>query len=109
MLKHIKKIISAFILTAIVFAFLHSEAGLLDYDDSNHGAHDYCELIKDINAHSNIQQQRLPRIEFNDASCFYCFEKNETQTVQTSFEIEDQNLKANPSTDLYLFNRTFLI
>lgn len=102
-------VVALILLTIMTFAFLHSEVGLFDFDDSNHGSHDYCELIKDVNAHSNIQQQKLPRIEFNDAICFHCFEKNETQTVQTSFEIENQNLKANPSTDLYLFNRTFLI
>ena len=103
------KVVAVILLAIISFTFLHSEAGLFDFDDSNHCSHDYCELVKNVNSHSNILQQKLPLIKFIDVICSHCFEKFEMQMVQTSFEKENQNLKANLFFDLYLFNKTFLI
>ena len=40
------KLIALTLLGAIVFTFLHSELGFLDYDGDNHGAHDYCEIVE---------------------------------------------------------------
>lgn len=105
----ITKNIAVIIIAVIAFIFLHSEFGLFDFDDNNHSTHDYCEIVKNTTAHSKIFQQKLLKFEFNDAICFHCFEKNEKQTVQINFEIVNQKLGANPSTDLYLLNRTFLI
>jgi hypothetical protein len=92
-----------------VFSFLHSEVGLLDFDGDNHGAHDYCQIIKNTNAHSKILREDLPKLEPNKDICIHCFEEIEAQETQTSFERTDHHLKAKPSTDLYLFNNTFLI
>ena len=103
------RVIAVIILTAIMFTFLHSELGLLDFDGHNHGTHDYCEIAKNTNSHSNTLRVELPKLDLNKDICFHCFEKVETQAVQTSFEITGHHLKAKPFTDLYLFNRTFLI
>ncbi len=104
-----KRIIALLILGFFVFSFLHSELGLLDYDSDNHGAHDYCEIVKNTRTHSKILQEELPKLELNKDICFHCFEEIEAQTAQTSFEIMDHHLNAKPFTKLYLFNRTFLI
>jgi len=104
-----KRIIAPLLLGFFVFSFLHSELGLLDYDGNNHGAHDYCEIVKNTNTHSKILREELPKLELNKDLCVHCFEEIEAQATQTSFEITDHHLKAKPFTDLYLFNRTFLI
>lgn len=81
----------------------------MDYDGANHGAHDYCEILKNTNAYSKILREELPKLEMNKDICIHCFEEIETQAAQTSFEITDHHLRAKPFTDLYLFNSTFLI
>ena len=105
----IKRTIALLLLGFIVFSFLHSELGLLDFDGDNHGAHDYCQIVKNTNAQSKILPNPLPKLELNKDLCVNCFEEVEAQANKTSFEKTDHHLKAKPFTDLYLFNRTFLI
>ena len=105
----VKRTIALLFLGVFVFSFLHSEMGFLDFDGDNHGAHDYCQIVKNTNAQSKILPEPLPKLELNKYLCVHCFEEVEAQVAQTSFEITDHHLKAKPSTDLYLFNNTFLI
>jgi hypothetical protein len=104
-----KKITALILLGFFVFSFLHSELGFLDFDGDNHGAHDYCQIVKNANTHSKVIREDLPKLEINKDICNNCFEEIEAQETQTSFERTDHHLKAKPSTDLYLFNNTFLI
>ncbi|MDP2303887.1 MAG: hypothetical protein Q8N03_15845 [Ignavibacteria bacterium] len=103
------KLIALTLLIAIVFSFLHSELGFLDFDGDNHGTHDYCEIVKNTNTHSKIIREELPKLELNKDICIHCFSKIEAKETQTSFVRADHHLKVKPSTDLYLFNNTFLI
>lgn len=107
--NNVKRITAFILLSFFVFSFLHSELGFLNYDDSNHNTHDYCEIVKNTNAHSKILREELQKLELNKNICIHCFEEIEAQETQTSFERTDHHLKAKPSTDLYLFNNTFLI
>ncbi len=104
-----KKTMALLFLGAFIFSFLHSELGLLDFDGDNHGAHDYCQIVKNTNAHSKILRENLPKLELNKYICIHCFEEIEAQETQTSFERIDHHLKTLSSADLYLFNKTFLI
>ncbi|MEW6506166.1 MAG: hypothetical protein AB1432_00315 [Bacteroidota bacterium] len=104
-----KQITALILLGFFVFSFLHSELGFLDFDGDNHGAHDYCQIVKNTNPHSKILREDLPKLELNKNICIHCFEEIEAQETQTSFERTDYHLKAKPSTDLYLVNNTFLI
>ena len=92
-----------------VFSFLHSELGLLDFDGNNHGVHDYCEIVKNTNNHSKTLKDDLPKLEINKDFCFHCFEEIEAQVTQTCFERTDDHQIVKQSTEVYLFNRTFLI
>lgn len=105
----VKRTIALILLGFFVFAFLHSELGFLNYDDSNHSTHDYCQIVKNTNTHSQMLREIQPKLELNKDICIHCFEEIEAQETQTSFERTDHRLKAKPSTDLYLFNNTFLI
>lgn len=107
--NNVKRTIALLFLGVFVFSFLHSELGFLNFDGDNHGAHDYCQIVKNTNTHSKILREDLPKLEFNKDICIHCFEEIEAQETQTSFERTDHHLKAKPSTDLYLFNNTFLI
>ncbi len=103
------KIISLSLLGFFVFSFLHSELGFLDYDGDNHGTHDYCEIDKNTNTHSNILKDELSKLEPNKDICIHLFEEIEAQETQTSFEITDHHFTTKPFLDLYLLHRTFLI
>ncbi|MEW6195599.1 MAG: hypothetical protein AB1521_10635 [Bacteroidota bacterium] len=104
------KIIAAIILTVIVFTFLHSEAGLLNYDGDNHGAHDYCEIVK--TAATKITKdisKSVVSLKVDKSICFHCID--ETKQSTKAFTILDSEHFHTPqkTTEVYLFNRTFLI
>jgi uncharacterized membrane protein len=103
------RVISIVIFTALMFTFLHSEVGLFDFDNHNHGVHDYCDIVKNTNSHSNILREELPKLELNKDNYIHSSETFETRVSQTSFVITNQHLKAKPFPDLYLVNNTFLI
>jgi hypothetical protein len=105
----VRKVTALILLGFFIFSFLHSELGFLNYDHSNHGGHDYCEIIKNTNTHSKTLREIQPRLEINKDICIHCFEEIEAQATQTLFEKRDNNQNAKSFTDLYLFNRTFLI
>ena len=107
--KNTNRTITLILLGFFVFSFLHSELGFLNFDGDNHGAHDYCQIIKNTNTHSKILPNTLTKLGLNKDLCVHCFEETESQATKNSFEITDHHLKAKPSTDLYLFNNTFLI
>ena len=109
-IKKISNVIAAIILTVIVFAFLHSEAGLLNYDGDNHGSHDYCEIVK--TAATKITKdisKSVVSLKVDKSICFHCID--ETQQSTKAFTILDSEHFHTPqkTTEVYLFNRTFLI
>lgn len=109
-LKHITKIISAFILTVIVFTFLHSEAGLLAYDGSDHGAHDYCEIVKIATTKITKDASKyIIKLEVNKSICFHCIDEPNQHTKSFAILDSDQFYTPQKTTEVYLFNQTFLI
>ena len=110
MLKHIKKIIPVFILTAIVFAFLHSETGLLAYDGNNHGAHDYCEIVK--SATTKITRgvlEYIIKLQVNKSICLHCFDGITHHNKLFITLATERFYISKKTTKVYLFNRAFLI
>jgi hypothetical protein len=108
-INKITKVIAFCSLTMLTFTFLHSEIGLFDFDGNNHASHDYCEIVKNTNAHSKLLKEELPKLEPNKSLCFHFINETETQVVQVYFENTDHHLIGKQSTEIYLFNRTFLI
>lgn len=96
-------------LGAFVFSFLHSELGLLDFDGNNHGAHDYCQIVKNTNPHTKILREDLPKLELNKDICIHCIDDVKGDDVITSLAITNEHQIFKQSTKVYLFNRTFLI
>jgi len=105
----VKRKIALILMGVFIFSFLHSELGFLDFDGDTHGEHDYCQIVKNTNPHTKILREDLPKPELNKAICIHCFDEIEAQETQTSFERADLHLQAKPTSDLYLFNNTFLI
>jgi tRNA(Ile)-lysidine synthase TilS/MesJ len=106
----VKRIISFLLLGFFIFTFLHSELGFLDYDDHHHACRDYCEIVKNANTHSKfLQDKLLTKLERNKNICLHCIEVIEAQITQTCFERTDQHQIIKQFTEVYLFNRTFLI
>lgn len=105
----VKKTMALLILGVFVFSFLHSELGLLDFDGGNHGEHDYCQIVKNTNTYSKILREDLPKLELNKDICIHCYNEIEAKKTLITFGKADYHLKTKPTTDLYLFNNTFLI
>ena len=105
----IKRTIALFFLGFFVFSFLHSELGFLNFDGDNHGAHDYCQIVKNTNTHSKILQEDLPKLELNKDICIHCIDDVKGDAVITSLAISDEHQIFKQSTEVYIFNNTFLI
>lgn len=105
-----KRTIALLFLGGVIFSFLHSELGLFNYDGDNQACRNYCEIIKNADTYSKILREELPsRLTPNKEICIHCFEEFEAQVTQTCFERTDQHQIVKQSTEVYLFNRTFLI
>ncbi|MCL5028021.1 MAG: hypothetical protein M1480_03270 [Bacteroidetes bacterium] len=104
------KIISAFILLTIVFAFLHSEAGLLNYDGNNHGAHDYCEIVKTATTKiaKDVSKGSF-KLTVDKSICFHCLDETNQHTRSFTTLDSKQCYAPKKTTEVYLFNSTFLI
>ena len=108
-LNRISKAIATIIMTIIIFAFLHSETGLFNFDKGNHSTHDYCQIVKNTNTHSQILRDNLPKLELNKDICIHCIDDVKGDDVITSLAISDEHQLFKQSTEVYLFNNTFLI
>ena len=107
--KTLRLIILLFLLGNGSILFLHSELGLLNCDKSNHGVHDFCEIIKISSTISKTVQVFKPNIEIGTIICQHCANESETQIFQNRFERSKDHLIDKQSTQIYLFNKTFLI
>ena len=95
---------------AIVFTFLHSEAGLLDYDDSNHSAHDYCEIVKSATTKITKDVPKdIVKLQVNASICFHNIDETNRLTKAITTLDSEQFYTPQKTTEVYLFNRTFLI
>lgn len=104
-----KRTIALILLGVFVFSFLHSELGFLDFDGDNHGAHDYCQIIKNTNTHSKVLREDLPKLERNKDICIHCIDDIKAVDVVITLASTDEHQLFKQSTEAYLFNRTFLI
>lgn len=109
-IKKISNVIAAIILTVIVFTFLHSEAGLLNYDGDNHGTHDYCEIVK--TAATKVTKdisKSVVSLKVDKSICFHCIDETKQSTKAFTILDSEQFHTPQKTTEVYLFNRTFLI
>jgi hypothetical protein len=80
-LRHIG-ICSLILLGVIGFIFVHSELGVLNFDEGNHGQHDYCEILK-----SGASLEKIIKDEIIEApvsihsSCVYCHHQSNRGSV----------------------------
>ncbi len=104
------KVIAVIILMMLTFAFFHSEFGLINFDEYNHGTHDYCEIVKAYTIKvSNDSAGSLVNLKVHNSICFHCIEKaSEHISSHIKFNIE-QFYTPQKNNDIYLHNRVFLI
>lgn len=108
-LKKNVKLIGIALLGAFIFTFLHSELGLLDFENHDHGTHDYCEIVKNINSHTKTLRDDLPKLEITKIICLNCITGKEKIESRVFFEKSVYHIIEKHSTETYLFNSTFLI
>lgn len=111
MLRNRVKNTIVFLLYAFfMFSFLHSEFGLLDYDGKDHGAHDYCEIIKNSDTPTKSVHDRLPILSFcNKVICSHCVSIFEAQLTKIPFNKIVQCSLSKTNIEVYLFNKTILV
>jgi hypothetical protein len=105
-----RRLISAFIIGAFVFSFLHSELGLFDYDNGHHEHHDYCKIVDGKTTRINkvtVSQQIKPPLEkiaiIPNEDDFTNHKSSTLISVKYELLIPPDNI------DLYIHNSTFLI
>lgn len=103
------RLIALILYGAIVFTFLHSELGFLDYDGHNHGTHDYCEIVKNINTQIKTVRDELTKQEPTKILCPHCFHAEEIIISNVIYDKTDRHPILKRLTKTYLLNQTFLI
>lgn len=104
-----KKNIALILLGFFAFSFLHSEVNFLNFDDSNHSTHDYCEIVKNTVASSKTLLENLPKAGINKDICVFSIDDNNSEVVLSFSSILDEHQVFKQSSKAYLFNKTFLI
>lgn len=107
--KTLKVFILLFLLGSGALSFFHSELGLFAFDTDQHGAHDYCEIIKNTNTHKPTVIVSQPNLVPLHILCPHCL--NESLALLGKKSLFNSNNHEIPkySTSTYLFNATFLI
>lgn len=108
-MHRISKVVAAIVLSLVVFNFLHSELGFLDYDSNQHGAHDYCEIVKSINSHGKSLKDELQKLELKKDLNIYGIDEIQEQLLKSYFNNTDHSPVLKQSKEVYLFNQAFLI
>jgi hypothetical protein len=98
--------VAVVLIGALAFFFLHSELGVLEIDCSDHGTHEYCEIIKNSVAHQKQMRDEFVKVILASQFCpFPSLDPNGRKhgSVMTDYPV-DGTLG-----DIYLLNRTILI
>jgi hypothetical protein len=101
----ISKIVATILLTVIVSVFSYSELGQYGCDNA---VNDYCEIVKSAQASKDLSRN-LFKQQVDKSLCFHIID--ETNRYNKTFTILDSEQFHTPqkTTEIYLFNRTFLI
>ena len=107
---YLNKIIGILVFVVFAFSFLHSELGFLNFDGDNHGAHDYCQIVKNSTTHTikTVTYQAI-KAQVEKAICFHCFEEITSQENISFFIKNKECFSPKQSSEIYLHNNTFLI
>ena len=57
--RHISRLVALIVIGSLAVSFLHSELGVWDFDDDDHGRHDFCELVKSASAMHKLAKTEL--------------------------------------------------
>ena len=57
--RHISRLVALLVFGTLSVSFLHSELGVWDFDNDNHGHHDFCELVKSATAMQKVAKSEL--------------------------------------------------
>lgn len=101
--------ITVSVLTIGVFSFFHSEFGLLNYDNDNHGRHDYCEIIKETKTQVKNVRDLQPVFTVIEVLQHYRSNSEETILFELSLSSSTEHFILKNSSESYLFNKIFLI
>ncbi|MHB8929236.1 MAG: hypothetical protein ACYC5R_01420 [Melioribacteraceae bacterium] len=102
----ISKVIAAILLTVIVSVFSYSELG--QYGFNNPTANDYCEIVKSAQASKDLTSN-LFKLQVDRTIYLHCTEE-ENQLIASFKQVYSEQFHTpQKTTEVYLFNRTFLI
>lgn len=105
-----KKKVALIILSIIIFSFLHSEIGFMDFDGNNHSTHDYCNIINSASnqLHKDVKNLII-KLQIESNVGFPIIDDiNLYKPTITNFNY--QELKTTQtSSKIYLYNKTLLL
>lgn len=113
MLKFIKnrvvKTASLSIIIVIAFSFIHSELGQLSFDEDNHNAHDYCDLVNEATLQLTKTSSDLLKLKIDKTTSLHCLDIiTDPLNYSNKIDFEKYYTPRKPS-KLYIYNSTFLI
>lgn len=114
MIKHLIKyralVAAILVLAPLLFWFSYSELGLFTIEKENQSSFDYCEIVKVTKTESGESATSdLFKLKVDNSICLHCI--NEANKLYKSFnklELEHFHTPQH-TTEIYLYNRTFLI
>ena len=104
------KAIAVIILMMIAFAFIHSEFNMFNFDEDNHGTHDYCEIVKSsiVKVSKNVASS-IVNLKIDKSICFHRIDKA-SEHISSNIKLDFERFYTlQKTTDIYLHNRVFLI
>jgi hypothetical protein len=102
----ISKVVATILLAAIVSVFSYSELWQNCFD--NPTSNDYCEIVKSAQASKNLTKD-LFKPQVDKSLCFHCIDEIDQRTKAFTIFVSEQFHTPQKTTEVYLFNRTFLI
>lgn len=107
--NNVIKITTIFIFVIIGFIFIHSELGQFSFDEDNHDAHDYCQLVDGATLQLTKTSRDLLKLKIDKTISLNCMAII-TEPLSYGNKIDFKQFDTpRKSSELYIYNSTFLI
>jgi hypothetical protein len=109
LIKTVKIFLLSLLLVSVAILVLHLQLEIVNCDLGGHNAHDYDLIIKNTNSRTKTLNDILPDPGNAKILCQNCTNEVERLVPRTCFYNSGKQLITKQSSQIYLFNSTFLI
>jgi hypothetical protein len=109
LIKTVKDFLLSLLLVSVAVLFIHLQLEIVNCDMGPHDVHDYSLIIKNTNPRTKTLNVVLPNSDNGKILCQNCTPEVVRQVSLPCFYNSQDHLITKQSTQIYLFNSTFLI